>query len=156
MPALPTNLCSGGVANVVQTSGTLDDGGWGGIPIGFNFNYFGNSYSSINIGTNGVMQFGAYNSANPGGLGQYSIPGYPNVGSPANSIAVMACDLYLTTSGTIRYWTREGFSPNQRFIVEYLNVPGFTTNGLQTVQAILYETTGVVEVHVLWSNKYRS
>jgi hypothetical protein len=90
-----------------------------------------------------MMQFGAYNAA---GLGDYTITGFPNPAEPTNAIAVVACDHYYATTGTIRYWMT-GVAPTRKFILEY-NGPGFITNGTITAQAHLFESTGIVEVHV--------
>ena len=139
-----TTLVTGGVANVPLAGGTLDDGGWSGIPIGFSFDFLGNTYSSLNVGTNGLLQFGAYNAT----IQQYSFPlGFPNSSYPTNVIAPMAVDMYFVASGTLQYWT-DGTAPNRKFHVYYSNVPGWTTNGLQTAEAILYETTGKIDVQI--------
>jgi hypothetical protein len=144
-PSSPTNLCSGGVQTVPLTSGNLDDGGWQNIPIGFTYNFFGNNYSTLNIGTNGVIQFGAYNATS---LGDYTYAtAFPTVTEPTNIIAAAANDYYATVSGTIRYWT-QGIAPTRVFVAEWNTVPGWTTNGSMTVQVKLFETTGNVEVHV--------
>jgi len=138
-----TYLAQNGVAATALASGSLDDGGWSAVPIGFNFDFFGTNYNSVNVGTNGMMQFGTYNAA---GLGDFTITGFPNPGEPTNAIAVVACDHYYATTGTIRYWMT-GVAPTRKFIVEY-NGPGYITNGNITAQAQLYESTGIVEVHV--------
>lgn len=144
-PSSPTNLASAGAANVALTSGTLDDGGWQNIPIGFSFNFFGNNYSTLNVGTNGVLQFGSYNST---ALGDYTYAtAFPTVTEPTNIIAAAANDYYAVVSGTIRYWT-QGITPTRIFVAEWNAVPGYTTNGSMTVQVKLFETTGSVEIHV--------
>jgi len=148
VPSSPTVLATGGAAVVPLTGGSLDDGGWGGIPLGFSFNYFGNIYSTIAVGTNGVAQFGTvlgYGTAN-GQLGDYTFASWPSVNNPANAIAVIANDLYLPGSGTVRYWT-EGVAPNRVFVLEYLNVEGFLADGNHHVQLHVFETIGIVEIH---------
>lgn len=147
-PASAFVLCSNGVKNTPpagQADFSLDDGKWGGVPIGFNFNYFGTTFTTCNVGTNGVMNFGPYASFNGA---QYSFPnGFPSVNSPLNTIGVLATDFYMNTSGSVRYWT-EGYAPNRIFVLEYLNGPGWTADGLHSVQCHLFETTGIVEIHV--------
>ncbi len=148
-----TTIVSGGTANITLSGGSLDDGGWGGIPIGFSYNFFGVNNTTLSVGTNGVIGFGIRSSYTTTDLGRYiytSTGGivFPNTLNPANIIALFASDLQLGTSGTIRYWN-DGIAPTRRFIVEYLNVPQFTNaSKTSTVQCILYETTGVVEIHV--------
>ena len=51
-------IMNNGTAVLPLAGGTLDDGGWSNIPLGFNFNYFGNSFSTISVGTNGLLMFG--------------------------------------------------------------------------------------------------
>ncbi|MCX8478727.1 MAG: GEVED domain-containing protein, partial [Chitinophagales bacterium] len=145
-----TDLATGGVIVTPQASAfpSLDDGGWGAIPIGFAFNYFGTNFTSLNASTNGTVNFGPFSSFN---ASQFSFSGFPSTGSPANTIAVIAQDMYLANSGTIRYWTT-GTAPNRKFVLEYLAVPGYSTAPTQTAQLMLYETTGIVEVHVTAAN----
>lgn len=151
-PGSASVLCAGGVQvtphaayNGLGLNAPLDDAGWSGIPIGFNFDYFGTTFTSLNVGVNGVANFGSYATFN---AGQYLFSaGFPSASSPVNTIAVMATDLRVTVSGTIRYWT-EGVSPNRVFVLEYLNCPGWI-NGTHTAQLHLFETTGRVEIHVL-------
>jgi hypothetical protein len=144
-------LVNNGVTDVALTSGTLDDGGWGGVPIGFTFDFFGVDYTTLNVGTNGNVMFGTYNGnsgfVSPNGLGDYSFAGFPSTTEPLGVIALCATDLYLTTSGRVRYWT-EGVSPNRIFVLEYNNVPGFITNGSHSMQLHLFETTGKFQIHV--------
>jgi autotransporter-associated beta strand protein len=164
-----TTIANAGVAVVPLSGGTLDDGGWAGIPIGFTFNYFGNNYNTIAAGTNGVLMFGTvpgYTTA-AGNLGQYSYSSnasncspagassgqvFPNCNNPANIIALMANDLELK-AGSIKYWI-DGIAPTRRFIIQYTDVPHYAMGGgvsssRVSAQCILYETTGVVEIHVL-------
>jgi len=147
-----TTLCSGGTANVSTTSTTggtypLDDAGWGNIPIGFTYNFFGNNYTSLNVGTNGMVQFGTYNSTD---LADFIFTSLPNAAEPQNVIAIAASDYNLSSgaSSYIKYWT-EGTAPTQVFVLYYYQVlqysagPGYTTGQIK-----LYQTTGNVEIHI--------
>lgn len=158
-PTSAVNLATNGAAVVTQSgTASLDDGGWGAIPIGFNFNFFGTTYTSINVGTNGTLQFGAFNNNDgltaPRGLADYAFTTLPSTTEPFNVVAVCANDNHLTTlganGGTVRYWTT-GYAPNRIFVVEYLAVRQYNTSGTtntSTAQAHFFETTGIVEVHV--------
>jgi len=147
-PASAFNLALNGVKSTPPgglSDASLDDGKWGGVPIGFNFNYFGTSFNTCNVGTNGVLNFGNYASFNGS---QYSFPnGFPSTLSPLNTIGVLATDFYLNTSGSVKYWT-EGYAPNRIFVLEYNNGPGWMTDGIHSAQCHLFETTGLVEIHV--------
>jgi hypothetical protein len=162
IPATATTVVLNGVASVPLSGGSLDDGGWGGIPIGFNFNYFGNSYSTLGAGTNGVLMFGTipgYTTA-AGNLGQYSfntVGGvFPNLNNPGNVIALMAGDQYFgsgtanSATSDLIYWT-EGYAPNRKFIILYRDVNRCcgAANAAFTAYAVLYETLGMVDVHIL-------
>jgi len=150
-PSTAVTLATAGAAVVAQTSGSLDDGGWGGVPVGFNFNFFGTNYNTINIGTNGTVMFGTYNS---GSLADFTYTTLPSTTEPFNMIAVLAMDNHLTNyttpatpGGTLKYWT-EGIAPNRRFVVSYENVREYGDSKVSSAQAVFYETTGVIEVHV--------
>ena len=142
-PSNATYLANTGVATVPLQSGSLDDGGWSGIPLGFNFNFFGTSFNTINVGTNGVLQFGAYNAT---ALGDYTIGALPNTVDPLGAIYICANDLVeYNTNNYVRYWT-DGFAPNRRFIIEYYASQfGNAANNVRA-KAILYETIGVVDI----------
>ena len=148
-PVNATTICAAGVGNPAPQGifGTsYDDGGWANIPIGFTFDFFGANYSTLNVGTNGNVMFGAFNATS---LADFTFTGLPSTTEPFNMVAVLAMDNDLagTTGGSVKYWT-EGFAPNRRFVISYENVKEFGDNQFSTSQAIFYETTGVIEVHV--------
>jgi hypothetical protein len=161
-PANAVVVCTNGVPNVPLTGGSLDDGGWSGIPIGFNFNFFGNSFSTISAGTNGLLMFGTPTGYGTGAgqLGQFSFTTtpavFPNTANPGNVIALMAADQYFgngttgSSSSTLTYWT-QGYAPNRIFVIEYSKVdPCCSDNPLGfTAQARLYETLGTVDIAVV-------
>ena len=146
IPATAAYLVNNGTAVQALASGTLDDGGWSTIPLGFNFNFFGTSYSTLNVGTNGVLQFGAFNGT---ALGDYTIGALPNTADPLGAIYICANDLNCGTSGTpgtyVRYWT-EGYAPNRKFVIEYRVYQYGSTANIINVQAIVYETLGMVDI----------
>jgi len=153
-PATAGVLMNNGVAVTPLGGGTMDDGGWGGIPIGFSFNFFGNSFTTIGAGTNGVLMFGTipgYGTAD-GQLGDYTFTGppyFPNAANAGNVIALMAADMQMANSvnGSIKYWT-EGYAPNRKFVIKYSRVHGYSSNPEATVTCVLYETLGMVDIHV--------
>ncbi len=157
-PATPVNpvvLTHNGVADVPLSTGTLDDGGWYNLPVGFNFNFFGNIYSTVNISTNGNIQLGATanfsTSFTPGAI--------PSTTVPNNFVAICWSDFDLRAASssvaTVQYYTL-GSSPNRVFVVQFINAgfynAGVAVTGNMTGQALFYETTGVVEVHLTQSN----
>ncbi|MFM9006647.1 MAG: hypothetical protein ACKOSR_14290, partial [Flavobacteriales bacterium] len=157
-----TTLILNGVAQPlpsgVSWSSSLDDGKFGPVPMGFNFNYFGVTQTAVNIGTNGVINFGTYASFS--GSQYIFTGGFPSTANPANTIAACARDLRFGTPagyGSLRYWT-EGVAPNRRFIVQYDQVPIWsgvqtaTLNGFNNVEAVFYETLGQIDIRVISSN----
>ena len=150
-PSAAVTLASAGAASVATTSTLtvsrpLDDAGWADIPIGFTYNFFGNNYTKVNVGTNGNIQFGTYNGSDVGGLGDFTFTSLPNAVEPLNIIAAAAVDLN-ATAGTIKYWT-QGIAPTRVFVVEWSGVPGYANNGSNTAQIKIFETTGNVETHI--------
>ena len=147
-PVTPTVLCTGGTAIVPTDACTfcpLDDAGWANRPIGFNFSFFGNTFSSVNVGTNGNVMFGTFNGT-ASGLGDFSFATLPSLTEPKDMIAICAVDLN-ATAGTIQHWT-QGVAPNRIFVLDYAGIPGFASNGVYSMQLHLHETTGYFEVHV--------
>ncbi len=152
-----STLVNNGTLTPALTGGSTDDGGWAGIPIGFSYNFFGNNYSTLSVSTNGVIGFGTRSSFTTSDLGKYNYDAtggplanlvFPNPLNPANVIALMASDMTVSTTGSIKYWN-DGIAPTRRFIIEYNQVPQLSyATQTSTVQAILYETTGVVEIYV--------
>jgi PKD repeat protein len=119
------------------------------VPIGFSFSFFGNRYDKLDISSNGFVRFGtAPTRTESGCCSGAPIPRADNA-SLNNLIAVAWTDWRANTAGRIRYETR-GTAPNRRFIVQYTDVPSCCTETSAmrlTAQLILYEGTGVAEVH---------
>jgi hypothetical protein len=153
-----TILVNGATSSAATLSGgDYDDGGWGGIPIGFTYNFFGQNFTSLAVGTNGLVMFGTvpgYTSA-AGNLGQYSFNttggAFPNANNPGNIIALLAHDINMlnfNTSTIVRYWT-EGIAPTRKFVLDFVSVPTYATpSTFSTAQLVLNETSGIVEIYV--------
>lgn len=144
-PVDAVTLVTGGVATPATDLGFgLDDGGWSAIPVGFNFNFFGAAYNTVSVGTNGTVFMG-----NTGNVSDFTFTTLPSTTEPFNMVAVLAMDNNLGSvdGGTIKYWT-EGTTPNRKFVISYENVKEYADAMYSTSQAIFYETTGIVEVHV--------
>ncbi|MDP4730922.1 MAG: MopE-related protein, partial [Flavobacteriales bacterium] len=161
IPASASTLCTNGLSTVPLGGGSLDNGGWDNVPVGFSFNFFGNNYSSLAVSTNGFLIFGpvlGYGTTS-GQLGQnvFSNLGgtFPNTNNPGNIIAVMAGDHYFgnetagSATGDIYYWT-EGYAPNRRFVLYYKDVNACCSSASPTFSArvVLYETLGIVDIFI--------
>jgi MYXO-CTERM domain-containing protein len=134
------------------------------VPLGFTFEYFGQTYTHVTISTNGALilasscnslldcslTFGTQCSNN-------RCVDYPNVGAgagglpatadPDRIIALWWDDLHLD-GGQVRYAT-QGTAGQRSFVVEYSNVKHFpaTTAATGTFQVRLEELTGAVTMH---------
>lgn len=112
------------------------------IPMGFSFDFFCNTYTEIYIASNGILTFDPL-----AGSGCCSGQLIPDVFDANDVIALCWDDLYPLGAGTITYQTL-GVAPNRRFVVSYTGIPFCCgTTGDVTTQAILYETTNVIEFH---------
>ena len=123
----------------------FDDFTTGLIPIGFDFEFFGTTYSKIDISTNGFVGFDAAMSD-----GCCNGEAIPLADQPNNIIAALWSDLTPDEDGRIWYGV-SGVAPNRRFIVHYKNVsfwPAGEADRLD-VQLKLFEGTNVIEIHSL-------
>lgn len=115
---------------------TCDDCVTGQIPIGFNFNFYGNTYSSCVIQSNGIVGFGSFTYT---GYSSFAIPAS---GNPNNYIAGLYADIDIRYGGSITY-QMVGTAPNRRFVVSYNNVVpyngGSAGTGTASFQIILNE-----------------
>ncbi|MBS4012798.1 MAG: hypothetical protein KGZ97_03415 [Bacteroidetes bacterium] len=107
------------------------------IPLGFDFLYYGNNYSQINIMSNGYVSFTHYSTW------------YPNcVPSDGGSIMSFGRDLNPAAGGVVRHFTG-GVAPNRHFVVEFNNVPRFGGTESVTFQVVFYETTNYITFNYL-------
>lgn len=91
-----TSTASGGTQ--IWGSSDVDDGVVTlNFPAGFNFPFYGTSYSSVNICSNGFLSFG--DTAN-----QFSARALPNASAPHSLIAAFWTDLYLLRNSSSVTW----------------------------------------------------
>ncbi|HET6990499.1 MAG TPA: T9SS type A sorting domain-containing protein [Bacteroidia bacterium] len=131
----PTNVIDG------------DDQYSGKISIGFPFCFYGASYDSILIGSNGVLSFNTSEAGNycPWPIGGAIPTTYID---PLNAIFFPWQDLSPGAGGTIEYQIT-GSSPNRKFIVEFDSVRMYSCTGLFfSGQVKLFETTNMVEMDI--------
>jgi Putative flagellar system-associated repeat len=111
----------------------------GPFPIGFDFSFFGNSYSEFYVTVNGQIMF-----TDPEGY--YSTEAsIPDIALPNNYIAAFWDDLVIDGSGRILYKTI-GLAPNRKLIIQFKNM-GFYPFPVffGTFSVILYETSNVIQ-----------
>ena len=112
---------------------TADDNNVQSIPIGFNFPYYGGTFSTVNICTNGWLSFTSTST-------DFTNDPLPNSAAPENLLAVFWDDLIPGTSPARVFRYNDG----TRFIVSWVGVPRLGSGGPYTFQAILYPSGRVV------------
>ncbi len=115
------------INGVGTVPGSADDGNYGSFPLGFDFDFYGVTYSAVRICTNGFLSFTSSSSA-------YTNQGIPNGADPNALIAPFWDDLNPSTGGTIYYYAD---AANQRFIVEWDGVNHYYSSSPETFQVIL-------------------
>ena len=128
----------------------------------FPFCFYGNTYSKIAVGSNGVITFDVKTNAktiegyqiHPGdnipqmvGVSNFQDTYYP----PQASIFLAYEDWNPATSpaGNKIEWRVEGVAPCRRFVVSFYHIANFqgsTCPELTTMQAVLYEGSGIIDV----------
>jgi hypothetical protein len=126
------------------------DGHVDSIPLGFSFNFYGNTYDKVNVYANGFLQFGAPQT-DPAGLGFYKGGFIPSAALPNNIIAFAWTDWSpQLVDGGVRFETR-GTAPNRRFLLQFNNVPEYssrgTATGLLMMQLVLEEGSNVITIY---------
>lgn len=128
----------------------MDDVHSAPVSIGFPFCFYGNTYDSLLIGSNSCLSF---NLALAGTYKPFSVPAIGTTTFATqlyNTIQGPLHDLNPATGGTVRYYTT-GVPPYRTFVVEYDHVPyfGAANNAPFSGKIKLFETTNVIEVHVI-------
>jgi len=123
----------------VIRSGYANNTAYGPYNIGFNFTFFGNSYSQFYVSSNGLITFGSSST-------DATEDPIPTAATPNNFIAPFWDDMVIDASGNILYRTI-GAAPNRKLIVQFLNM-GFYPNPvfMGTFSVVLYETSNVIQV----------
>ncbi|HOZ51519.1 MAG TPA: PKD domain-containing protein, partial [Chitinophagaceae bacterium] len=119
-----------------------DDQMSGANPIGFPFIFYGQSYTSFYICSNGFITF---SSGAPASV-VYGPP-IPSSPLPNNLIALAWNDLNPLNAGSQIKYTTLGVAPNRKLIVDYNTSHFLSTSLPYQVQAILYEGSNEIEIH---------
>ncbi len=108
-------------------NGDLDDGWTNAIPIGFQFEFYGNQYNNLYLSTNGFLSFNALASS------YITNATIPAAGLPNNIIAPIWDDLDGRTQGTVHY-----LLDNNKFYIQFTNWQRYNATGSLTFQIVLY------------------
>jgi hypothetical protein len=120
-----------------------DDQVSGPLPIGFEFEFFGQRYTEFRLSSNGFITFD--DNENTGCCSGGIIPSDDGLN---NLIALAWTDLYAPGGGRIAYEVR-GSGNKRRLVISFAGVPWFPETGVPRVtsQLILYEHKGTIEIH---------
>jgi photosystem II stability/assembly factor-like uncharacterized protein len=140
-----TDISSVGTPISVWT-GTADDG-YATVDLPFGFSFYGISYTSMNVVTNGFIQFGGGTST------AYSNGAIPSTAVPNNAIYPFWDDLNLTSGGTVYYYNDVA---NNRFILQFTDVPHYSSGGPYTFQLILKPSGEIVVQYLTMSDPVNS
>jgi gliding motility-associated-like protein len=144
-----TAILNGGGSGTAQpaTYALTDDSHTGVVNMGFDFDYYGNTYNQCVISSNSYITFDLTGAS---GGSQWAI----NAAAPSgtfttnNKIMFPWQDTNPSVSGEISSVTC-GTAPNRRFVVTYDAVAMFSCTTLEfTNQLVLFETSNRIEMHI--------
>lgn len=116
------------------TTGTGDDG-TADVALPFSFSYYGTNYTQLKVCTNGWISFSSTSSV------AYSNSVIPAAAEPNSTLYPFWDDLDVRTSGGIYYYNDAG---NNRFVIQYNNVPHYSTGGPYSFQVFLYTNGKII------------
>ncbi|OGL42779.1 MAG: hypothetical protein A2161_04255 [Candidatus Schekmanbacteria bacterium RBG_13_48_7] len=121
-------------------AGLVDDDDSADISIPFNFQFYGNTYSTVTISTNGYMAFGGENGSD------WSNDPMPDISSPNNIICPFWDDLDFSLGGLGAFYTTLGTTPDRIFAVMWRNVPHHSSSTDSfNFEVLLHETTNDIK-----------
>lgn len=114
-----------------------DDDSSAALPIGFDFPFYENSYTTLHVGSNGIVTFGSGSTSRTNTILPYNVV-------PNNLIALWWDDLDPRKGGNIYYYFD---AVNQRFIVSFVDMKNYystTGTGSLNFQAIFYPNGQII------------
>lgn len=105
----------------------------GPYSIGFNFDFYGTTYSSLSVGSNGYISFSAEGTHHLNST-------LPSTAYPDNSIFAFWNDLN-PSPNTVYYYSD---TANGRFIIQYDAVPLYGETNTNTFQVIVYNDNSII------------
>src|SRR5665647_2284242 len=125
----------------VVRAGYVDDASYGPFNIGFNFTYFGISYSQFYVSSNGLVLF----TSDATNISDTEVA-IPDPSGPNNFIAAFWDDLVVDGTGKILY-TTIGAAPNRKLVIQFTNMGFYGAPAFMgTFEVILNETTNIIQV----------
>ncbi len=115
------------------------------IPIGFDFCYLGNTYTDLIVSTNNYVTFDLTYT----GFSPWQTQTLPDNTAPLNAIMGPWQDINPALGGQILYQVY-GTAPYRHLTISWYQIPMYSCTGiLYTSQLKLFETTGIIESHIL-------
>lgn len=114
------------------------------IGFGFDLPFFGDSYSTAVVSTNGFLMMGAASASN-----DYTNDAIPNANPPNGVAALLWDDLEVDASASV-WGAVQGTSPNRRLIVSWNNVRFLGTSDRISAQMWIDEADGAMQ-YQYWS-----
>ncbi len=111
---------------------TGDDQNLGPFDIGFDFSFYGETFNTFNICSNGWISFTSTS-------GDYSNDPIPNPSAPENLVAPFWDDLYPPSGGEFWYYS-DGFE----LVISFINVPHIGSGGPYTFQIRLRQSGAII------------
>lgn len=124
--------------------GSLNDDNFiGPFPIGFSFDFFGNSYTEIYINSNGWIGFDSTDPGTAAGRNNVTIP---SAAAPNNMIAVFWDDMNPDDPDPGNTHVYHGPGPGSSFVVTFERLPEFgaDADGWISTQVVLYSDGNIV------------
>lgn len=116
------------------------------IALPFTFCYYGQSYTTCKVGSNGSIKFGTYAPTTQPWSFSASCPSTALTG--AGDVFGVYHDIDPSLGGNIS-WYLIGSAPCRIFVVSFNNIPHFSCTSINSTHMIvLYETTNVIDVYV--------
>lgn len=148
-PNQTTNYTVASIPYVAQTNtGTsvfmTDDSQQGPFAIGFNFCFYGQTYSQFYIGSNGWISFSGFQPTT------FTSTPLPTAGAltPKNCIMGPWQDWHPGLGGQIKYQT-VGTAPCRKLIVSWINMPMFSCTGNQgNFHIVIEESTNYISNYI--------
>ncbi len=143
--SIPAACVTGGTwTSPMRSSSTSDDAVTGLIALPFGGSFFGTAVTQFSASTNGLLQL--YTSAGGTPSNAWTNANVGSTTAPNGYVAPFWDDLYLGTGYDLHYQTT-GTAGSQVLVVEWLNALAGSGGSPITFQVMLYEATGVIEVH---------
>ncbi|HCP45677.1 MAG TPA: hypothetical protein DIU15_06530, partial [Deltaproteobacteria bacterium] len=125
-----------------QQAQTLADEGFVTIALGFEFLFYGEAFSQVDVHSNGVLTFGASNPAAYNHQCPLSAPELPTISPYWTDLNPAAAE-----EGGGVYIATRGSQPNRYLIVEWFKIPHFNVQGEATFEVKLFEGSNRIEFH---------